>query len=51
MTNIAPQRIGTVRVVDVTPFAARAEAEEVMKGFRLEVGDALIEQTSSMLSR
>ncbi|GEM_PF-5641136 len=51
MTNIAPQRIGTLRVVGVTPFAARAEAEEVIKGFRLQVGDALIEQTASMLSR
>lgn len=47
--NLAPVEIGTVRVTDVQPFAARGEVEDTAKGMSPQAGDVLVEQTSGLL--
>ena len=49
--NIAPFKVGVLKVVAVQPFAARAEMEETVKGMSVAAGDMLVERTADMLMK
>jgi hypothetical protein len=47
--NMRPVEVATLRITAVKPFGAIAEVEESIKGFTVQRGDMVLEQTAGML--
>lgn len=47
--NMRPIEVGLLRVTAVKPFGAVAEVEESVKGYTVQRGDMVLEQTAGML--
>lgn len=48
-SNMRPVEVGLLRVTAVKPFGAVAEVEESVKGYTVQRGDMVMEQTAGML--